>query len=295
MQTIEHNWEVFCDIQAELGEGPLWDHRLPCLYWVDIAVGTVYKYSPYTGQTSSINLGQKVGCIALTADPNLLVAALKNGFHFFDFTTGIGAVIADPEVNKLDNRFNDGKVSPEGELWAGTMDEVANTKGAAALYKLQSNHQVKTLVSNISCSNGLAWSPDKKKFYLIDTGVRTLFAFDYNNGVLSNQQICMTFKDDGGIPDGMAMDTEGKLWIAHWNGYKVVRYDPTTGEALMEIKLPVAKITSCCFGGQNLTDLYITSAKIGLTDEQLADQPLAGSTFVIGQIGFMGLSSNIIK
>lgn len=295
MTILHNNWELFSDFQSELGEGPLWDYRLQCLYWIDILGQSIYKYNPKTGQTNCLSLDQKIGSLGLTKDSDVLIGALKNGFYLINFNSGFIEFIIDPESQKKENRFNDGKVSPDGNFWAGTMDEVANTKEAGALYCLGSHRNIQVLLPNVSCSNGLAWDNSRGVFYLIDTGVRKLYEFDCTQGKLLNQKVCIEFDDSGGIPDGMCIDSEGKLWIAFWNGSKVVRFDPISKSALLTIELPASKVTSCCFGGENLNDLYITTARIGLSDAQLLNEPLAGSTFVIRNIGFKGLNSFIFK
>ena len=115
------------------------------------------------------------------------------------------------------------------------------------------------------------------------------FDFDVKTGDIGNRRVVVSIPEKEGFPDGMTIDREGKLWIAHWEGWQVARWDPETGKKLMSIQLPVARITCCTFGGENLQDLYITSAKVGLTAQQLEKQPLAGSLFVVKNCGYQGL------
>jgi len=292
---LKDNWELVSHIQAELGEGPTWDYRLNKLYWIDIFGQKIFCHDPLTGQTESISIAQKIGCLALTDNPTVLLTAQKHGIYFTNIISGESKLITSPESNLPNNRFNDGKIDPLGNFWAGTMDEVYNTKEVANLYKIKSNQDTELMIPKLSCSNGLAWDLAKNKFYLIDTGVRKLFSFDYNKGEINNQQEVFKFDDTQGIPDGMTIDSEGKLWIGFWNGNKVIRFDPDTKETLTEIHLPVSKVTSCTFGGKKLNDLYITTAKIGLSEEDLKDQPLAGSTFVIKNLPYKGINTNLFK
>lgn len=295
MIRMQHEWDVLNDIQCTLGEGPLWDHRDQSFYWLDIFAGNIYQFDPATGQTATTHIDQKIGCMTLSDRPGIVLAGLKTGIFEIDLASGSKTCIAMPEANRPNNRFNDGKTDPFGNFWAGTMDEVSNAKEVAALYMISAESNVTKQLPHLSCSNGLAWSLDHKKFYLIDTGVRSLYAFDFDSSdfSLSNQKLIRKFEDSEGIPDGMTIDTEGKLWIAHWNASKVVRYDPEDGTALMEILLPVTRITSCCFGGSTFHDLYITTAKIGLSEEDLINQPLAGSVFVVRNLPYQGLKTNL--
>ena len=289
------NWQVITDIQCELGEGPLWDYFQRLLYWIDITQQYIHWYDAYTGQRDCIRVPQRIGTIALTNQPFVLLAALKHGFYEIDLKKQAFKPIHDPESDLVANRFNDGKIDPFGNFVAGTMDEVKNTKEAGGLYRLKPNFQVEKLLDNVSCANGLCWSHDHTKFFFIDTGIRSLFSFDYDIEGLKNQSLIYKFSDNEGIPDGMTIDTEGKLWIALWNGAKVIRLDPEVRKILLEIKLPVTRVTSCTFGGPNLNNLYITTAKIGLSEDELKAQPLAGSTFVINNMPYSGHLSTVFQ
>ncbi|MBB3057638.1 sugar lactone lactonase YvrE [Mucilaginibacter gotjawali] len=160
-----------------------------------------------------------------------------------------------------------------------------------SFYVLDTNHSVTKKMSNVSISNGMAWSADHKIFYYIDTPTFTVVAYDFDKKTaeISNKRIIINIPKEDGSPDGMTIDSGGMLWIAHWDGWQITRWNPDTGKKLLSIPLPAARITSCAFGGDNLEDLYITSAKIGLNNDQLASQPLAGSLFVIKNIGYKGL------
>ena len=146
-------------------------------------------------------------------------------------------------------------------------------------------------IQKVSISNGLAWSPDYNTFYYIDSPTKIVAAFNFDkiSGAIKNKTNIIEFSNDEGTPDGMTIDSEGMLWIAHWDGWQISRWNPQTGEKIRKIPLPVSRVTSCCFGGENFEDLYITSARTGLSDDQLKKEPLAGSLFVIKNIGFRGL------
>ncbi|HET7003292.1 MAG TPA: SMP-30/gluconolactonase/LRE family protein, partial [Puia sp.] len=146
-------------------------------------------------------------------------------------------------------------------------------------------------IAPVSISNGMAWSLDRRLFYYIDTPTLTVVAYDFDEitAEIKNKRIAIRIQEDEGSPDGMTIDNEGMLWIAHWDGWQISRWNPLTGKKLLSILLPVARVTSCCFGGENFQDLYVTSAKTGLTAGELHDQPLAGSLFIIRDIGYHGL------
>ena len=201
-------------------------------------------------------------------------------------------MISNPEPHLPGNRFNDGKCDPAGRFWAGTMSHTDEPE-KGSLYLLDKDLSVTQKIENVSISNGLAWSPDQNTFYYIDTPTKKVaaFHFDKTNGNIENKRYVIQFSNNEGTPDGMTIDSEGMLWIAHWDGWQISRWNPATGEKIKTILLPVSRVTSCCFGGKNLDDLYITSASTGLSDDQLRKEPLAGSLFVIKNTGFHGLTA----
>ena len=271
-----------------LGEGPVWDSATKSILWLDIVQGIIHEYFPAKEKHSQLSLGEMVGAIALSQD-NQLIAALQSGFAFIERKNGMIRRIQDPEAHLPENRFNDGKCDPAGRFWAGTMalDEAAD---AGNLYMLDQHLLVTIKISNVSVSNGMAWRADESTFYYIDSPTRQVVAYDFErtSGTLSNRRVVITIPEGEGFPDGMTIDTEDKLWIAHWDGWQVSRWDPDTGEKLLQIDLPVAKVTSCVFGGPTLQDLYITTASIGLDDMDLQKQPLAGQLFVWKRTGYQG-------
>jgi sugar lactone lactonase YvrE len=236
-----------------------------------------------------INTGEPIGAVALHSKGKLL-AALQHGFAFIDLTDNSKEWIGNTVEEVPGNRFNDGKSDPSGRFWAGTMDR-HGAKGAGNLYALQTDGNVKLKLKGVSVSNGMAWSPDGRYFYYIDTATREVSAFDFDpvNGEIRNQRTVVWIPPEMGKPDGMTIDTEGMLWVALWDGWSISRWDPFTGALLCRIMLPVARITSCTFGGKDLRDIYVTSASLGLSDLQKKEQPLAGSIFVLRETPFQGL------
>ncbi|MFD1144647.1 SMP-30/gluconolactonase/LRE family protein [Larkinella insperata] len=277
-------WEVVLNYICQLGEGPVWDADNQRILWLDILAGDIHTFNPVSREHRTFNAGQMVGAVALQPSGTLR-AALQNGFYDISLESETLTPLADPEAHLPGNRFNDGKLDPAGRFWAGTM-ALDDTPGAGALYMLDHDGSVTTKIQNVSCSNGLAWSLDERTMYYIDSPTRQVVAYDYDpaTGAISSRRVVIQFQEADGLPDGMTIDRTGMLWIALWDGWSVVRYNPHTGERLTQILLPAARITSCTFGGNQLQDLYITSAKTGLSESELQQQPLAGSLFMVKEL-----------
>lgn len=271
------------------GEGPLWDSATSTFYWIDIVDGTVNRFSLKNKNLVSFNTGQKIGSIAM-ASSGKIIAALKAGIYSIDFENKQMDSIVNPEAGNPGNRFNDGKCDPAGRFWVGSMSDngIAN---AGTLYTLEKDASVSRKLDRISISNGMAWDVERGIYYYIDTPTRKVMAFDYddNSGNINNGRPVVEIVPDDGTPDGMTIDMEGMLWIAHWNGGRVSRWNPHNSQKLFELFLPVSKVTSCAFGGRNLEELYITTASVGLDQTELEQQPLAGATFVYKDTGTRGL------
>ncbi|MCI0392420.1 MAG: SMP-30/gluconolactonase/LRE family protein [Acidobacteria bacterium] len=267
------------DAKATLGEGPCWDARRQSLYWVDIEEHRLHIYDPAKREDRAIDVGQPIGAAVMRKSGGVLLA-LRQGFYAFDLDTETLEHLDDPETDLPENRFNDGKCDPAGRFWAGTM-AVSEAPNRGSLYCLDTDLTVHKRVEAVSISNGLAWSLDERMMYYVDSPTRVVSAFDYDkaSGEISNRRAAIQIPDGMGFPDGMTIDEEGMLWIAMWDGAMVGRWNPANGSLLSEIPLPVSRPTSCVFGGKNLDELYITSARSRLDKETLAAQPLAGGVF----------------
>lgn len=271
--------DLVLDARAQLGEGALWDARRGVLYWVDIEGFLVHVYDPATGADRALPVYEHVGCVA-PREGGGLVVALRRGLAAFDPETGALEVRAIPPGHVSEVRFNDGRTDPEGRLWAGTMD-LSFRPGAGSLWRLDPDWSLHRMVEGVTISNGLAWSRDASTLYYIDTPTRTVAAFDYDRarGTVARRRVAIEVPVAMGSPDGMTIDAEGRLWIAQWDGGCVGRWDPTSGRLLERIPLPARRVTSCAFGGPALEDLYITTARTGLDERSLAEEPLAGGLF----------------
>jgi sugar lactone lactonase YvrE len=273
--------ELVLDARAELGEGVNWDAAKGVLYWVDILHHEVHIFDPASGADRCIRVGQYVGAAVPTSAGDLMLA-LHHGFARLDPDTGTLTPVCDPESHLPDNRFNDGKCDPAGRFWAGTMHMEAQGR-TGALYRMDKDLSVHKILDEVSISNGLAWSPDLSTLYYIDTLQYEVAAFDYDldTGDVGRRRAVIKFSHDAGHPDGMTIDEQGMLWVAYCGGGRVARWDPVQGELLEEIRLPVTMTTNCVFGGPELDTLYISTARVTLTDEDLARQPHAGALFCV--------------
>ncbi len=272
--------ELVLDAKAELGEGPLWDSKTRVLYWVDILKGELHRYDPRSGKDQTFKVGGNIGTVVSRAKGGL-VLALRSGLAGYDPATGKLDMLAEPEKENPGVRFNDGKCDPRGRFWAGTM-AYDMAQGAGKLYRMDAKGKVQVMIPAATISNGLVWSSDRKTFYYIDSPTSQIAAYDYDDetGEIRNRRIAVEVPKADGIPDGMAIDVEDKLWVAHWGGSQVVRWDAKTGKALARIRVPASQTTACAFGGPDMDRLYITSARTGLKEEQLKGQePHAGGLF----------------
>lgn len=274
--------DIVLDVKAAHGEGPVWHAREGVLYWVDIAGCALHVFDPDSGRDRVVPTGVQVGAVAPRRSGGV-VAALESGFAFIDTKTHTVTPICDPECNLPGNRFNDGKCDPAGRFWAGTCSLGCDVPGAGSLYCLEPDLQARKVLDNLTIANGLAWSPDPSTFYYIDTPTFDVWAFDYDveTGSIRDRRVAVSVPQDEGFPDGMTIDAEGMLWVAHWGGSRVCRWNPHTGERLRTVRFPVENVSSCTFAGPSLDILYITTSRLGLDDQALAKQPHAGALFCI--------------
>ena len=274
--------EIIFDTRATLGEGSTWDAKTGTLYWVDILEKRLHYHR--RDENGFIQLEEMPGCLAPCKDGNLIIAL--SGTNESDKERGrfarlepataqLTTLISIPESDN--NRFNDGKCDPAGRFLAGSMN-LDETTPSGAFYSFD-GHTASRLLEGTRISNGLAWSPDYKTFYYIDTPTREVTAFDYDlsTGQIANPRAAIRVPEALGWPDGMTSDMEGNLWIAMWDGAQVTRWDPQTGKLLEQIPLPARNVSSCAFGGEELNELYITSACKGLDQAALSAYRYSGS------------------
>ena len=273
------NVELVIDSKSELGEGAVWNPKTGELLWINITGKILNFYKPETRNNKEMFTGQMIGTVVPT-ESGVVLVALQNGIYQLNTETGTKKLIIDPEENLPNNRFNDGKCDPAGRFWAGTMS-INDEKNAGALYRLDSDSSIHKMVENVSISNGIVWSLDNAKMYYIDTPTQKVLAYDYNNetGEIDNPKIAIEIPEEMGFPDGMTIDAEGNVWVALWGGSAVSCWNPETGELLRTIEIPAKNITSCAFGDNDLGTLYITTARVATSDEELEKFPYAGGVF----------------
>ena len=272
------------DAGATLGEGLCWSPRTQTLWWVDILERRLYRHRPADGTRASWQFDEEISAVAERRDAPGLIVTLRRGYALFDPETPDAAprYLHCPSAEPAGNRFNDGKCDRGGRFWGGTMDfDCAAPTGA--LYRYDPDGQCVRHEVGFAVTNGPTWSQDERTMYFNDTVNGRVHAFDFDaaSGALSNRREWLAFARGDGLPDGMTTDAAGRLWLAHWGGACVSCHDPVSGAELGRVDLPTRHITNCAFGGADLRTLYITSARSGLSAEQLAREPLAGGLFAV--------------
>jgi sugar lactone lactonase YvrE len=266
------------DVQAVLGEGPIWVAREAALYWLDIKGRKIFRLSE-AGELDQWPTPFRVGSIAPRANGGF-IAGTDQGIAEIDLSSGRLQILFNPEEELASNRFNDGKVDRSGRFWAGTMDD-EERRASGALYRFMEDLSWVAVDAGYKVTNGPAFSPDGKRMYHSDSARQVTYVFDIDEaGNAANRRTFLQFGEGDGYPDGMTVDAEGCLWIAFWDGGWVRRYSPG-GELLRTVEMPVSRPTSCAFGGSGLDRLYVTSARIGLDETALGMQPNAGGLFLV--------------
>jgi sugar lactone lactonase YvrE len=267
--------------RAQLGESPVWSEAHNCLYWIDIEGYTFNSFDPNKGYNHSKDTAIRFGSFALREDDSFVVAT-EFGFQLYHFHKNSLTPLTNPESNKPNNRFNDGRCDRAGRFWAGTMVEKGPPINDASLYSLNKNLNCKKKYTGFGLANGLAWSPDNKIMYFADTRLPVVWAFDFNlaSGDIFNKRVFIEFGNEDGVPDGATIDVDGCYWLTQPRAAKICRYTPR-GKVDTVIRLPVTKPTMCAFGGPSLKTLYVTTSSFGLSEAEMAIQPLAGSLLAI--------------
>ena len=275
------------DARAELAEGPVWDDRRRVLWWVDILAGRVHRFEPASaaqaaGTDSVIEMGRAVGCVALTEQGALVVAA-ADAVLLLDPRTGIRETLVRFEPGTANLRCNDGKCDPRGRFWVGRM-ALDRAPGAASLVRLDGS-TVQPVLRGLTIPNGLDWSWDGRRMYFVDSPESsiTVMDFDLDTGTAGPRRVFFRTRDVAGlpsssVPDGLTIDSEGCLWVAIWGGGCVLRLAPD-GTVIARVDVPVSRVSSCVFGGDDLMELFITTAREDASDEELAAEPTAGGIF----------------
>ena len=274
---IESSAKCVADVHAVLGEGPVWVRRESALFWVDIKGLKIFRLD-VRGKLTEWPTPMRVGSLAPRKSGGF-IGGTEDGIAAIDSEAGRFDILFNPEEDRPGNRFNDGKLDRQGRFWAGTMDD-GEREDSGTLYRIDDDLSWHAMDGGYRVTNGPAFSPDGKIMYHNDSARQLTYVFDLADGQPGERRIFLQFKAGEGYPDGMTVDSEGCLWIALWDGWCVRRYSPG-GEWLETLKMPVARPTSCAFGGLDLNQLYITSASVGLDQAAREMQPNAGGLFMV--------------
>jgi sugar lactone lactonase YvrE len=275
--------EVRCilDTQAQLGECPVWSAEEQALYWVDILAPALHRLDPATGGLRTWPMPQPIGSFGLREGGGAVVA-LRDGFHLLDFASQRLTYVAGPEAVAPGTRFNDGKVSPDGRFWAGTMDEATLSRPVSALYRLDADGTCRRMVDGLIVSNGLGWTMDGRTMFHSDSKGQVIWAWDHDpaTGAIANRREVARPGEELGRPDGAAVDVEGRYWSAGISAGVLNRWTPD-GRLDRRIELPCAAPTMPCFGGPDMRTIFVTSLRHDLPEARLAEKPLSGGIFAL--------------
>lgn len=267
--------------QCFLGEGPYWHSERGSFFWVDIENGKLFEHQIVTGFTRNWKFSDRL-TVVLEGQNGKLILGIGRKLANFDPKTEELKWIGEVESEIPLNRFNDGKVDSSGRIWIGTLSTMF-TQGAGSLYRIGQDLKPSKMLSNLTISNGMAWTEDNRTLYFIDSPTQQINEYEFNleSGEINFKRLAVEVPKSLGTPDGMCIDREGMLWVAHYGGSGVYRWNPNSGQLLEKIELPVPHVTSCCFGGENLDLLLITTAQENLSPEDLKKYPLSGDVFLV--------------
>lgn len=281
--------ELASKLECDVAEGPFWDDSEQQLYFVDIVNKQIKIFSSSSTPVETIQFNQEISAVFLDQKSDLIVAA-RDGIFAATRDGVLETSLAPIELERTSIRTNDAKCDANGRMWVGTM-AFDFTPGAAALFSFDSKI-LKEVVPDLTVSNGIGWSLDKKTMYFIDSPTKRVdsFDFDIESGELRNRKPFLLLSDLDAFPDGLTTDEDGGVWVALFGGGEVRRFD-SQGTLTHIVEIPVKQVTSCCFGGADMSELYITTAQNGMDSDSLIRQPLAGSLFR-AKTAFKGSKSN---
>jgi len=278
---VEVEPRLIADYACVIGENPLWHPLEKRVYWTDIATGRLFRYEPATGRHEQFHQGDPVGGFAIQEDGSLLLFMAKGAVKLWRH--GALTTVIEEIPEERESRFNDVIADPAGRVLCGTMPSPDHL---GSLYSLDTTGRLTKLLGDIGTSNGLAFTPDRKQLYYTDSTKHVIYVFDYDQagGGISNQRVFAEVPEGEGLPDGMTVDAEAYVWSARWDGGCLVRYAPD-GELERRIHFPAKKVSSLIFGGEDYTDIYVTTAG---GDKKPEEGPGAGALFRLN-LGIRGL------
>jgi sugar lactone lactonase YvrE len=268
------------DARAKLGESPVWSVRERALYWVDINAPSLNRFDPATGHNKAIPMPESIGSFALRELGGFIVA-LRGGIWLAHSDGTLDRRILAAPYDPATHRFNDGRCDRRGRFFVGSMNERRDAP-SATLARVDLDGTMTEVLSGMTISNGLAWSPDGRTMYHADTPTHTVRAFDYDpdSGVPSRPRVFAQWPGETDRPDGGAVDSAGNYWTAFFRGGKVLQIAPS-GETLAEYPIPAMCPTMCAFGGPDLKTLFVTTARQNRDDEELSRLPHSGGIFAM--------------
>jgi sugar lactone lactonase YvrE len=271
--------EMLLNLNSKLGEGALWNHQTNTFWWVDIESGLFHIYDPASKKNTTWPVHQRIGTVVPDKGGNAIVA-LQDGIYRLQLNNGSLELLAQAPYDPVKFRFNDGKCDPMGRLWVGTM-ALDGSRETAALYRMNHDYNLVKVLDGITISNGIVWSADGRTMYYIDTPTQQIkeFAFDPSTGNIRFTRVAVQIQRELGSPDGMAIDEKGNLWVGHWGGNAVYCWDPRSGDLITKVDVEAKNVTACAFTGPELDQLIITTASIGMSEEERKQLPLSGSLF----------------
>ena len=251
--------ELIADVQAVVGEGPVWDGESGTLYWTDIHTGRLFAYNPATNENRQIHAGVNVGGQRVNRGGGLILGTWEGVMLWRSDDDWVWLRHGPDHGENL--RFNDVTAGPDGSFYAGTYFDGGPP---GRLYRYFPDGSIDVVAEGIGCSNGMGFSPDLRTFYHTDSNLRTIYSYDYDPVThrQANRRDFVVLSSDEGVPDGMTVDAEGYVWSANWGGGQVIRFDPD-GKEERRIRFPATQSSAVAFGGPDLTDLYVTSAHVG--------------------------------
>ncbi len=282
--------KLIADYQCQVGENPLWHAQEKRLYWTDIPTGRLFRYDPATGHHEQCYHGEVVGGFTIQADGALLLFMKRGAIAIW--REGQLTYVVNEIPAERNGRFNDVIADGYGRVYCGTVSLPVGTR-PGRLYRLDMDGSLHLMVDDVTISNGLAFTPDRQHLYYTDTGRRTIYKFDYDEktGALTNRQVWLQTPANAGYPDGMTVDADGFIWSARWDGAALYRYTPE-GVEEHRIPFPARKVSSVTFGGNNFSQMYVTTALDEGTKEQ--EGPGAGGLFNLS-VGVGGIPDNLSR
>lgn len=273
--------ELIADYECVIGEGPLWHPGERCVYWTDIPMGRMFRYNPAKGVHEHFYDGEVVGGFTIQEDGSLLLCMARGAIAVW--RDGELDYIFDEIPNERETRFNDVIADPAGRVFCGTMS-TEDRRGR--LYRLDTDGGLTELLDDVDISNGMGFTPDRKQLYYTDSPKCEIYLFDYDQatGGITNRRVFVRTPEGEGVPDGMTVDAEGYIWSARWDGGCLVRYSPD-GREDRRIEFPAKKVSSVIFGGEDYTDMYVTTAG---GDNKAEEGSGAGALFRIN-VGIQGV------